>query len=63
MTAHWIRCSGLTLGVVVDSSGVIVDAPSLVDGFIGQPFQDLLQWIERFETLDLSIDADDAPAG
>jgi hypothetical protein len=62
VTAQWVRCSGLTLGVLVDASGVIVDAPSLVDGFIGQPFHNLLQWIERFETPDLSIDANDTPA-
>lgn len=49
MTPHWIRCSGLTLGVLVDKAGVIVDAPSLVDGFVGQPLQNLLSWIEKFE--------------
>lgn len=49
MTPHWIRCSGLTLGVLVDPTGIIVDAPALVDGFIGQPLQNLLRWIERFE--------------
>ena len=31
MTAHWVRCSGLTIGVLVDGrTGLIVDAPSLV---------------------------------
>ena len=49
MTPHWIRCSGLTLGVMVDASGVIVDAPTLVDGFIGQPLQNLLNWVQRLE--------------
>jgi len=52
VTPHWIRCSGLTLGVLVDATGVIVDAPSLVDGFIGQPLQSLLSWIEKFERLE-----------
>ena len=50
MTAHWIRCSGLTIGVAVDNAtGIIVDAPSLVENFIGQPFQNLLSWLEKFE--------------
>ena len=36
VTAHWIRCSGLTIGVLVDSStGLIVDAPELIHQFIG----------------------------
>jgi hypothetical protein len=39
--------------VVVDSSsGVIVDAPELVDGFIGAHLQDLLSWLEHFELND-----------
>ena len=49
MTAHWVRCSGLTIGVLVDGAGLIVDAPSLVENFIGEPFGKLLQWIESFE--------------
>lgn len=49
MTPHWIRCCGVTLGVLVDSTGVIVDAPEMIDGFIGQPFGNLLRWIERTE--------------
>src|SRR5262245_4815791 len=52
MTAHWIRCSGLTIGVVVDNAGLIVDAPELVEGFIGQPFKNLLNWLEHFELSD-----------
>jgi hypothetical protein len=50
MTAHWVRCSGLTIGVLVDArTGLIVDAPSLVANFIGEPFGKLLQWLETFE--------------
>ena len=49
MTAHWVRCSGLTIGVLVDGAGLIVDAPSLVESFIGEPFGKLLQWLESFE--------------
>ncbi len=53
MTAHWIRCSGLTIGIVVDNStGLIVDAPELVENFIGQPFKHLLSWLENFELTD-----------
>jgi hypothetical protein len=40
------------LGLLIDSAGIIVDAPDLVNGFIGQPFQRLLDWIERLERLD-----------
>jgi hypothetical protein len=52
MTAHWIQCSGLTIGVVVDSAGLIVDAPELVERFIGQPFANLLSWLQHFELSD-----------
>jgi hypothetical protein len=52
MTPHWIRCSGLTLGLLIDSTGIIVDAPDLVDGFIGQPLKRLLDWLEPLEKLD-----------
>jgi hypothetical protein len=56
MTAHWIRCSGLTIGVLVDNStGIIVDAPSLVESFIGQPFGNLLNWLEKFELNDADL--------
>jgi hypothetical protein len=49
VTAHWVRCSGLTIGVLVDSTGLIVEAPALVQNFIGEPFGKLLEWLETFE--------------
>jgi hypothetical protein len=53
VSAHWIRCSGLTIGVLVDNStGLIIDAPELVERFIGQPFGNLLSWLEKFELTD-----------
>ena len=62
MTAHWIQCSGLTIGVLVDPAGLIVDAPSLVEQFIGQPFGNLLSWIEKFEITDDDIDSLPVPS-
>jgi hypothetical protein len=61
VTPHWIRCSGLTLGVLVDTTGIIVDAPSLVGGFVGQPLHSLLSWIEKLEWLE-GVHRDDAAA-
>ncbi len=53
MTAHWIRCSGLTIGILVDSStGIIVSAPPLVEQFVGQPMKNLLSWLSHFELSD-----------
>ena len=56
VTAHWIRCPGLTIGVLVDpSTGLIVDAPELVEQFIGQRLSRLLAWLEHFQIDDADL--------
>lgn len=51
MTWYWVSSRRMTVGVAVDYSncgrGRVCVAPPIVKRFIGQPFGNLIDWMER----------------
>lgn len=47
MKTWWLSNIAMTVKVVVDHRGIIVDAAPIVRKFVGQPFENVCKWMNK----------------
>lgn len=47
MKTHWLSSKSMTVAVEVNDAGIIVEAAPTVHKFIGQPLQNLFNWMQK----------------
>lgn len=46
---YWVNCKKFCIGVIVDSSGIIINCAPIMKVFIGQEFKKLIARNRKFE--------------